>query len=123
MASHEPLNPVCPVSRMRLPRQNSLFIPNLPWSTAHSPERIQVPGVAQSIHALPIAVMPEGHQLTFMGESGERFALEGGLIAVDIVEDARFQDEEAAADKTFAIRRFFVEASDHVAVAQFERPE
>lgn len=66
---------------------------------------------------MPEALVFVSHHLAHLGELGERCAFPGGAVAVDEVEAARREDEEAAVDETAVATRFFDEAGDLIAIA------
>ena len=72
--------------------------------------------VAEGVHALPEAVVPVGHQLAFAASRSSGSALEAVVVAGDVVEDPRLEDEEAAVDPALADLRLLGELDDPVAV-------
>src|SRR5688572_7522650 len=77
-------------------------VPCFPGCLARFPKRLEQTPVAQRVHALPEPVVPVGHQLAVAGESFHGFALPGGFVAVDVVEDLRLEHEERAVDPPLA---------------------
>jgi hypothetical protein len=77
---------------------------------------LELPLVAQRIHALPKAVMAIGRELAGVGERHEGVDLETAIVAVEIAKDFGFADEKAAVDPAFADLRFLGELADEVAV-------
>src|SRR6188472_1574497 len=69
--------------------------PNLPWSVAAVPESAQEADVAQRVHRLPEPLVAVGGELTVAGEPLERIAFPDRLVAVDVVEHAGLEHEEA----------------------------
>jgi hypothetical protein len=46
--------------------------------------------------------VPVGHELAVAGQAFQRLPLPDGVVALDVVEDARLQDEEGAVDPALA---------------------
>ena len=80
--------------------------------------------VAQGVHGLPEAVVTEGGELAFQGQTFHGLSLPDGGVAFDVVDDLGGEDEEAAVDPGAVAVGLFLEASDLVlAVVQIERAE
>src|SRR3546814_6480381 len=95
------------MTRMFLP-------PNFPGRLRRIPERLQQCPVPDGVHALPERDMAEGHELARRGEIAQRFLLEHRLVAGDVVEDARLQDEVGSVDPAFPVRRLLRDVENPV---------
>src|SRR6185437_15849817 len=93
-----------------------LSLPNLPGRIAARPERLEAHLVTHGVHALPEAVVLVGHELAVARQAFQRLALEQRGIAVDVIEDARLENEEGAVDPCLTRERLLVEARHAVAV-------
>src|SRR4051812_5094615 len=69
--------------------------PGLPGRLAGAPELLEVVLVAQRIHRLPEAEVLPGVELAVRGEALERRGFPAGRVALDVVDHARLEDEEA----------------------------
>ncbi len=65
--------------------------------------------ITQCIHGLPEAAVREGVELASAGKLLERLAFPTDAVTFDIVEHARFQDEEATVDPGAIARGFLLE--------------
>ncbi len=92
----------------------------LPGGGAAVPEVLQVDSVANRVHRVPEAGVPEGHELALRGESLQRFLFENRRVVGQVIEDAGLEDEEAAIDPRVAGLRLLGEAADHVVFGDFK---
>src|SRR5688572_13147428 len=110
-AAQAPLKPVWPVSRTRRSRQKPMSgliaLPGLPGRGAAGPQRFELLLVAQCVHWLPEAIVDEGRQLSVGGKAAERVELPRHVVALDAIEHARIEHEEAAVDAAAVAGRFF----------------
>ncbi len=90
--------------------------PGLPRRIAGSPEILEHVLFLQRIHARPEAEMAECHQLAVAREPFDRLTLPDGVVAVDVVEHAWIEREEAAVNPAFAVLGLLLEGGDLVAV-------
>src|ERR1051325_3936398 len=72
--------------------------PDLPRCGALSPVLLQHLLVAQRIHRLPEPPVPVRGELALPGEPAQRLPLPDALIAVDVIDRRRLEDEEPAVD-------------------------
>src|SRR5436309_9883632 len=90
--------------------------PYLPRGPPLLPQALEQAEVAQRVHALPEVVVPIRYQLPISGQPLERRVLPRGVIAVDVVEDARLEHEESAVDPAFADLRLLGEGAHQLSV-------
>lgn len=110
MAAHEPLKPVWPVKRTRLPAQKRGF--TAATAPRRTPTAPQVGFVAQRVHGGPEAVVAIGHELAVGGQTLQGFLLPHRGIVVDPIHHLRVEDEEAAIDQAVVPRRLLDEPLD-----------
>src|SRR5439155_10981030 len=71
------------------------------------PEALKQSLVTKRVHALPEAVVTEGRELPISRQTLQPVCLETGVIAFQVVEQARFEDHVAAVDPSLADLRLF----------------
>ena len=62
----------------------------------------------QRVHALPEAFVLPGLQVSFLSEPFHRLKLPLSVVAVDVVEDFRFEHEERSVDPVVGLLGLFV---------------
>src|SRR5436309_6484171 len=87
----------------------STALPDLPGRSSRTPEFLEVHPLLDRIHAGPESGVPVAHQLAIVGQSFYRLALPGRVVAFDVVQRLRLQDEEAPVDPAFRRLRLLVE--------------
>src|SRR5579885_263363 len=97
---------------MRRPRS----MPDLPRRLARGPQLFQHALVAQRIHGMPEAAMLERHHLTHGGKTDNRRTLPARLVALDEIEHARGEHEEAAVDQSPIAARLLDEGGYRVSL-------
>src|SRR5919106_1913873 len=80
------------------PARSHRRLPDLPRWPARGPLLLEHHLVAQSVHGVPEAGVPVRRELVLVSESLHGLALPHGLVAVDVVQHRRLDDEEAAVD-------------------------
>src|SRR3954465_10021160 len=98
------------------------LLPGLPARLARRPLLLQHDLVPEAVHVLPVAGMAVGGQLAVVGQALERLALPDRLVALDVVEDAGLEDEEAPVDPAAVAGGLLAERLDAVALER-ERAE
>src|SRR5262245_15791859 len=73
-------------------------LPDPPWGITTVPDLLQDHFVAESVHVLPIAVVPVDSELVLLNELAQRLLLPNRRVAVDKVHNLGFHDEEASID-------------------------
>ena len=90
----------------------SILFPQLPGRIAFLPHLFQLHLVTLGIHTFPETVVAVYHQLSVLGKLLQRRFLKDGIIALDIVKDARFEYHEAAVDDLAVIIVLLTELAD-----------
>src|SRR4051794_34794344 len=102
------------------PSRSSL--PGLPARLARRPLLLQHDLVAEAVHVLPVARVPVGGQLAVIRQALKGLALPDRLVALDVVEDAGLEDEEAPVDPATVAGGLLAERLDPVSLER-ERTE
>src|SRR4029453_4178472 len=90
--------------------------PELPRRALLRPQLLEHAQLAQRVHALPEAFVPERHQLPVARCGFESVGFEARVVAREVTEEARLEHEKAAVDPTLADLRLLLELCDAVAV-------
>src|SRR5687768_2073375 len=83
--------------------------PYLPWSGPLPPELLELPFVAQRVHALPEAFVLIGGKLAVARQVLEHVDLEARHVSADVVEHRRLAHHEPAVDPALPDLRFLRE--------------
>src|SRR5262245_38345740 len=92
--------------------------PKLPRRLARRPESFEHFQIANGVHALPEVAVPIGHQLSRLGQPLQGLSLQRGFVAVNILQDLGFQNEESAVYPSFADLWLLGEFSDLAIIAR-----
>ena len=114
--SQPPTSPVAPVTSVGRSRQNDVLTTSVHGASPASQSSLEQALVAQGVHALPEALVPIAPTAAVPPPALERVGLEAGVVAVEVVEQGRLEDEEAAVDPALADLRLLGELGDQIAV-------
>src|SRR5206468_6121920 len=87
-----------------------------PRRLAAGPQRLEVLLVTHRVHGVPETPVAVSHQLAFGGQILEWLTFKRGLVIVNVIQHAGFEDKEAAIDPAFARLPLFRKLSDAVSV-------
>src|SRR5262249_3112081 len=104
------------------PARTGSFVPNLPRRLAAVPEVVERLVFAIGVHCKEEALVAVDHQLSLVADLLQGFALEDAGVAVEVVEDAVVEDEEAGAGPSLGLR-LLREVDDAVGAVDLEDAE
>src|ERR1017187_5501613 len=87
-------------------RPDGRVFPRLPGSRMAVPKVVEILVFAVGVHAVEEAVMAVGHELAFVGQPFERFALHDAVVIAEVLEELSLESEVAGAHPSIGLGLF-----------------